>query len=63
MKLYAVNEMFLSLQGEGHHAGRKAVFIRLAGCNLGYGVCPWCDTDWAKGYPFTAADIDRKSVV
>lgn len=56
-KLYTINEMFASLQGEGYHAGRKAVFVRFAGCNLGYEVCPWCDTDWARGYPRTAADI------
>ncbi len=36
-----VVETFHSLQGEGHHSGRSAFFIRLAGCNVG---CPWCDT-------------------
>ncbi|BEV35350.1 7-carboxy-7-deazaguanine synthase QueE [Synechococcus sp. M16CYN] len=36
-----VVETFHSLQGEGHHAGRSAFFIRLAGCHVG---CPWCDT-------------------
>ena len=36
-----VVETFHSLQGEGHHAGRSAFFIRLAGCNVG---CSWCDT-------------------
>ena len=36
-----VVETFHSLQGEGHHAGRSAFFIRLAGCSVG---CPWCDT-------------------
>ena len=39
--LLPVVETFHSLQGEGHHAGRSAFFIRLAGCNVG---CPWCDT-------------------
>ena len=50
---YAVKEMFLTLQGEGVHAGRRAVFIRFAGCNLWNGreadrasaVCQFCDTD------------------
>ncbi|MFM7313594.1 MAG: 7-carboxy-7-deazaguanine synthase QueE [Cyanobium sp.] len=36
-----VVETFHSLQGEGLHAGRSALFIRLAGCGIG---CPWCDT-------------------
>ena len=36
-----VVETFHSLQGEGHHSGRSAFFIRLAGCNVG---CTWCDT-------------------
>jgi 7-carboxy-7-deazaguanine synthase len=43
---YAVKELYRTLQGEGAHAGRAAVFCRFAGCNLGYEVCPWCDTDW-----------------
>lgn len=36
-----VVETFHSLQGEGMHAGRSAMFIRLAGCGVG---CSWCDT-------------------
>ena len=42
-----VVETFHSLQGEGHHSGRSAFFIRLAGCNVG---CAWCDTkhSWPK---------------
>lgn len=51
---YAVKEMFLTLQGEGVHAGRRAVFLRFAGCNLWSGreqdraaaVCRFCDTDF-----------------
>lgn len=43
---YAVKELFRSIQGEGFHAGRASVFLRFAGCNLGYSVCSWCDTDW-----------------
>lgn len=45
---YAIKEVFSTLQGEGAQAGSPAVFLRFAGCNLGYEVCPWCDTDWAK---------------
>ncbi|GGO93487.1 7-carboxy-7-deazaguanine synthase [Stakelama pacifica] len=51
---YAVKEMFLTLQGEGVHAGRRAVFVRFAGCNLWTGreadrasaICRFCDTDF-----------------
>lgn len=51
---YAVKEIFLTLQGEGVQAGRRAVFIRLAGCNLWTGreedrstaICRFCDTDF-----------------
>jgi 7-carboxy-7-deazaguanine synthase len=45
---YGISEVFATLQGEGAQAGTPAVFLRFAGCNLGYEVCPWCDTDWAK---------------
>ena len=48
MKKYAIREVFGTLQGEGALAGSPAVFLRFAGCNLGYEVCPWCDTDWVK---------------
>jgi 7-carboxy-7-deazaguanine synthase len=55
--MYAVKEIFYTLQGEGAHAGRPAVFLRFAGCNLwtglerdrdkGPGGCSrWCDTDF-----------------
>ena len=47
-KKYGIKEVFATLQGEGAHAGSPAVFLRFAGCNLGYEVCPWCDTDWAR---------------
>lgn len=35
-----IMEEFYTLQGEGFHSGRAAVFIRLAGCDVG---CHWCD--------------------
>jgi 7-carboxy-7-deazaguanine synthase len=47
-KKYGIREVFATLQGEGAQAGTPAVFLRFAGCNLGYDVCPWCDTDWVK---------------
>jgi 7-carboxy-7-deazaguanine synthase len=48
VRKYAVKEVFGTLQGEGAQAGSPAVFLRFSGCNLGYEVCPWCDTDWVK---------------
>jgi 7-carboxy-7-deazaguanine synthase len=52
--MYAVKELFYTLQGEGAHTGRPAVFCRFAGCNLWTGreadrataVCQFCDTDF-----------------
>ena len=49
-----VNEIFYSLQGEGRHAGRPAVFIRLSGCNL---KCPFCDTDFSQSTEMTVEEI------
>lgn len=51
---YLVKEIYYTLQGEGAHAGRPAVFCRFAGCNLWSGreadrvaaVCRFCDTDF-----------------
>jgi 7-carboxy-7-deazaguanine synthase (Cx14CxxC type) len=52
--MYSVKEIFYTLQGEGMHAGRPAVFCRFSGCNLWNGlekdrdqaVCKFCDTDF-----------------
>ncbi|MBD5305677.1 MAG: radical SAM protein [Bacteroides sp.] len=41
-----INEIFYSLQGEGHHTGYPSVFIRFCGCNLS---CPFCDTKHETG--------------
>jgi 7-carboxy-7-deazaguanine synthase (Cx14CxxC type) len=51
---YTVREIFYTLQGEGAHTGRPAVFLRFAGCNLWSGrevdrkgaVCRFCDTEF-----------------
>ncbi len=69
--MYSVKEIFYTLQGEGAHTGRAAVFCRFAGCNLWSGreadrasaICRFCDTDFADtngpgGGKFTlAADL------
>jgi len=52
--VYSVKEIFFTLQGEGVHTGRPAVFCRFSGCNLWTGreqdrsaaVCKFCDTDF-----------------
>ena len=31
---YRVNDIFYSLQGEGHNTGRAAVFVRFSGCTI-----------------------------
>jgi 7-carboxy-7-deazaguanine synthase (Cx14CxxC type) len=51
---YSVKEMYYTLQGEGAHTGRPAVFLRFAGCNLWSGreehraeaICRFCDTEF-----------------
>ncbi len=72
-KSYAVKEIFLTLQGEGVHAGRRAVFLRFTGCNLWSGleidrataICQFCDTDFVgmdgvNGGRYDAAALARK---
>lgn len=69
---YAVKEIFLTLQGEGMQAGRRAVFLRFAGCNLWSGreqdraeaQCRFCDTDFVgtdgeNGGRYEAAALAR----
>lgn len=71
---YAVKESFLTLQGEGIQAGRRAVFIRFAGCNLWNGretdreqaICRFCDTDFIgtdgeNGGRFTAFELAEQA--
>lgn len=51
---YSVKEVYVTLQGEGSHTGRPAVFCRFSGCNLWSGreadrpaaICKFCDTDF-----------------
>lgn len=75
---YSVKEIFYTLQGEGAHTGRAAVFVRFAGCNLwsgreqdrGQAICQFCDTDFVGtdgvgGGKFQTADelLDRVEVL
>lgn len=67
---YRIKEIFSTVQGEGYFAGRRAVFVRFAGCNYwsgresdrerGPGPCAvWCDTDFVGGAKMTADEIVR----
>lgn len=73
MKKYAVKEIFYTLQGEGAHTGRPAVFLRFSGCNLWSGreedrykaICQFCDTDfWGtdgqNGGKYNAEELANK---
>jgi 7-carboxy-7-deazaguanine synthase len=66
---YSVKEIYYTLQGEGAHTGRPAVFLRFAGCNLWTGreedresaICTFCDTDFVgtdgpRGGKYRSAD-------
>lgn len=52
--MYSIKEIYKTVQGEGWHTGRAAVFLRFAGCNLWSGreedraqaICSFCDTDF-----------------
>lgn len=52
--MYHINEIFQTLQGEGHNVGRAAVFVRFSGCNL---RCPFCDTDFAASREMSGEEI------
>ncbi len=68
--MYKVKEIYYTIQGEGYHTGRPAVFVRFSGCNLWSGreedrhkaICKFCDTDfWGtdgeRGGKYTAEQL------
>lgn len=68
MKTYTVKDIFWTIQGEGINAGRAAMFVRFAGCNLwsgspdkrgaGVGACAqWCDTGFVGGVKHTEKEL------
>jgi len=73
--MYKVKEIYYTLQGEGFHTGRPAVFCRFSGCNLWSGreedrnkaICQFCDTDfWGmdgeNGGKYTAETLAQKVI-
>jgi 7-carboxy-7-deazaguanine synthase len=73
--LYAIKEIYYTIQGEGFHSGTPAVFCRFSGCNLWSGlekdrataICKFCDTDfWGtdgmEGGKYSVADLVVKLV-
>ena len=52
--MYSLKEVYYTIQGEGYHTGRPAIFLRFSGCNLWSGlekdretaICNFCDTDF-----------------
>lgn len=72
---YSVKEIYYTLQGEGAHAGRPAIFLRFSGCNLWTGreadrhkaICQFCDTDFVGtdgpgGGKFSSAEALAEAV-
>ncbi len=49
-----LTEIFYSIQGEGYHSGKAAIFIRTSGCNLS---CRFCDTDFSLKLKMSATQI------
>ena len=60
MALFNVVEKFVSINGEGQHAGELAVFIRLRGCNLS---CSFCDTRWACAFDAPAEAMTEDEII
>jgi 7-carboxy-7-deazaguanine synthase (Cx14CxxC type) len=73
--MYAVKEIYYTLQGEGFYTGRAAVFLRFTRCNLWTGresdrsraICQFCDTDFVGtdgpgGGNFDTAEALAKTV-
>ncbi len=54
MQMYSIKEIYYTIQGEGYHSGRPAIFCRFSGCNLWSGreedrhkaICQFCDTEF-----------------
>jgi len=71
--VYAIKEIYYTIQGEGYHTGKPAIFCRFSGCNLWSGlekdrataICKFCDTefhgmDGTHGGKYIAEDLCAK---
>tara|TARA_R100001163_G_C5001698_1_gene150609 strand:+ start:191 stop:817 length:627 start_codon:yes stop_codon:yes gene_type:complete len=71
--VFKIKELFLTLQGEGFNAGKRAVFVRFTGCNFWSGreldrdtaTCSFCDTDFVgtdglNGGEYSATELVKK---
>jgi 7-carboxy-7-deazaguanine synthase len=71
--MYKIKEIYYTIQGEGFHTGRPALFCRFAGCNLWSGreedrdkaICKFCDTDFwgtdgVNGGRYTSSNLTQK---
>jgi len=71
--MYSIKEIYYTIQGEGFHTGRPAVFVRFSGCNLWSGreedrhkaICQFCDTDFwgidgVEGGKYTKESLAEK---
>ena len=69
--MYKVKEIYYTLQGEGAHTGRPAIFCRFTGCNLWSGreqdrhkaICQFCDTDFVGTNGVNGGKYDAKALV
>jgi organic radical activating enzyme len=59
-RTYALTELFTSIQGEGPAVGRRATFVRFAGCNL---ACPFCDTNHQRRHEYSGPELLREICV
>ena len=70
--MYSIKELYYTIQGEGHHTGKPAIFLRFSGCNLWSGlekdretaICRFCDTDFwgtdgVNGGKYTVDDLAK----
>lgn len=68
---YKIKEIFRSIQGEGYHVGKEAVFVRFTGCNLWNGktqdkksaICNFCDTDFVGTNGKNGGIYDLKNLI